>query len=364
MKTPLYQQHLDLGARMTPFAGWDLPIQYEGILPEHLHTRRGSSVFDICHMGEFEISGPHALADMEQLVTQRITSLVPGQCRYGFLLNESGGVIDDLTVYRLAEDRFMCVVNAGTAEEDAAWIRAHLSPDSHFTDLSPYTGKIDIQGPTSREDLERVLEQSLPDLKYFRFTEWDCDGTPCLLSRTGYTGEWGYEIYLPTDQTAALWERLVQDGTIRPAGLGARDTLRLEVGYSLYGHELNAESTPVGACRGMFIDLEKPFIGREAVARELEQGAPRYLAGLRLSSKRASRNGDKVWAGDREVGEVTSGSLAPSLDVAVALAYLEPGLDDPGTVLDIEVRGKRLPAEVVKMPFYTQGTARRKAAPA
>ncbi len=359
MKTPLYDSHVALGARMGPFGGWDMPIQYAGILPEHAHTRTKTSIFDICHMGEFELSGPTAEADLERVLTQNIQTLAIGQCRYGYLLREDGGVLDDLTCYRLGADRFWLVVNAGTCAGDAEWIQGHLSATTKFLDLSPTIAKLDIQGPTSRAEMEAVTGFPLPDLKYFRFAEITLWGEPCLLSRTGYTGEWGYELYFPWNKAVEFWDRFLASPNILPAGLGARDTLRLEMGYPLYGHELSTERTPVATGRGSFMDRKKEFIGKPAVERDLEQGAGRYLAGLRLESKRAARAHDPVFQGDHRVGEVTSGSLAPSLGVAVALAFVEAGVSGPGTPLAVEVRGARLPATVAPLPFYPAGTARK-----
>ena len=343
---------------MAPFAGWDMPIQYAGILAEHEYTRRATSLFDICHMGEFDLRGPTALADLEKILTLPVAPLAIGQCRYGYLLRDDGHVLDDLTCYRLGPEHFWLVVNAGTRPQDAAWIWQHLSPTTRFTDLSDDTGKLDIQGPTARAATERALGVKLPDLGYFRFTELTLDGVPCLLSRTGYTGEFGYELYCPMHSVGAFWTKLLAGGEIKPAGLGARDTLRLEMGYALYGHELNLERTPAGASRGRYIQLTKAFIGHAAVAAELQQ--PRQmLVGLRLASKRAARAGDAVAAGGRTVGLVTSGSVAPSLGVAVAMAYVEAACATAGTQLDILSRGTELPATVVELPFYAGGTARK-----
>jgi aminomethyltransferase len=359
MKTPLYDVHVALGARMAPFGGWEMPIQYAGILPEHAATRNGTTLFDTCHMGEFDLRGPTAEADLERLLTQNIRGIAVGQCRYGYLLREDGGVLDDLTCYRRGPDHFWLIVNAGTREGDGVWIQAHLSPRTRFADLTLQTGKLDVQGPTSRAAVERAFGLRLPDLKYFRFADLELGGVPCTVSRTGYTGEWGYELYYPRDETVRFWDALAAAGA-SPAGLGARDTLRLEVGYPLYGHELGLERTPVAAARGSFIDTGKDFIGQAAVARDLERGCDRYLVGLQLGSKRAARAHETVVAGDRAVGEVTSGSLAPSLGVAVAMAYVDAALTTPGTALQIESRGARLDATVVDMPFYKKGTARKK----
>ena len=361
MKTPLFESHVALGARMVPFAGWDMPIQYAGILAEHHHTRTACSVFDTCHMGEFELEGPSALSDLERLITCSVRTLRAGQCRYGYLLRDDGGVLDDLTCYRLAEDRFWLIVNAGTREGDREWVRGHLSAGTVFRDLSDETAKLDVQGPLARAAMERALGGPPPDLGYFRFARATLAGVDALVSRTGYTGEWGYELYFPASEAVRLWNLLLSDAAIRPAGLGARDTLRLEMGYPLYGHELSADRTPVGCARGQFLDMTKDFVGRTECARVIEEGCPGYLAGLRLDARRAARAGDPVTSNGGVVGEVTSGSFAPSLGVAVAMAYIDDALTAPGTRLEVGPASRSLPAEVVPLPFYRSGTARAKA---
>lgn len=343
---------------MAPFGGWDMPIQYEGILAEHHATRRAAAVFDTCHMGEFELRGPDAERDLERLLTLRVSNLRDGQCRYGYLLQDEGGILDDLTCYRFGPDRFWLIVNAGTRESDAAWIRRHLSPGTQFDDLTLRTGKLDVQGPDSRAAIERAFGATLPDLKYFHFAGSELGGIPFTVSRTGYTGEWGYELYFPRDQTVRVWDQLLAAG-VRPAGLGARDTLRLEVGYPLYGHELGPDRTPIAASRGAFVDVSKDFIGKDAVARDLDAGCSHYLAGLQLEGKRAARAGDTVLLDGEPVGAVTSGSLAPSLGVAVALAYVDASLCHPGQPLQVESRGTALKGVIVELPFYKEGTARR-----
>jgi len=356
-KTPLHEQHQKLGARMGEFGGWDMPIQYAGILQEHEQTRTQASVFDICHMGEFELSGTTAMEDLERLLTCNIESLNIGQVRYGFMLKDQGGTIDDLTCYRMDADRYMLVVNAGTAEKDAEWIQNQISSGTRFTDLSASMAKLDVQGPKSRDVLEDVFGCILPELGYFKFKEFEAMHASCILSRTGYTGEWGYEIYLPNEAAVSLWDKLVEHGQCEPGGLGARDTLRLEMGYSLYGHELSESRSPAVTSRGLFINAAKNFIGRAAVNADLNQPSE-LLVGLQFSSKRAARSHDKLFFNDQEIGEVTSGSLAPSLGVAVAMAFVKPDYSEKGQVLDVEIRGKRFPAEIVDFPFYKSGTAR------
>ena len=360
MKTPLYETHVKLGARMAPFGGWDMPIQYEGILAEHAYTRHRCGLFDICHMGEFELSGPTAEQDLERLLTQSVKSIAVGQCKYGFLLRDDGGVIDDLTCYRMATDHFMLVVNAGTCAGDAEWISNRLSPATRFHDISPWTGKLDIQGPESRACMEEALGERIPDLKYFHFTRMTILGVSCLISRTGYTGEWGYEIYMPIEATQLFWNKWMATGKIKPVGLGARDTLRLEVGYPLYGHELSTARTPAAAFGENFVDMSKDFIGRSGVARELEKGSPQKMVGLALTSRRAARAEDTIWSGSKKIGVVTSGSLAPSLGHAIALGYMDTDATAPGSEVEIEVKGARLSARITALPFYQNGTARKK----
>lgn len=362
-QTPLYQEHKALGARMAEFGGWDMPIQYEGILVEHAHTRTQVGLFDICHMGEFEISGPSACVDLERLLTCSIASLQPGQCRYGFMLNEQGGVIDDLTCYRLEADRYMLVVNASRCADDASWIRSHLSPGTVFVDLSAQLAKLDVQGPSARAAVECAAGAPLPDLGYFRSAPANLFGCDMLISRTGYTGEFGYELYFPAGEAVGVWRALLDHPQIRPVGLGARDTLRLEMGYSLYGHELSETETPVAVSRGAFIRKSGGYIGEEAVHRDLRQ-PPVLLVGLMLDSRRAARAGSVVRQakGGETVGRVTSGALAPSLGRAVALALVRTDFAQPGTRLEVDIRDSGSDAVVVDLPFYQQGTARQPAA--
>ncbi len=360
MRTPLYNQHIKLNARMAPFAGWDMPIQYEGILAEHLWTRSHTSVFDTSHMGVLSLRGATAERDLERLLTMNVATIAEGQARYGYLLNDHGGCLDDLTCYRFGSDHFWLIVNAGTRAGDLEWIRAHISSGTELEDLSPRTAKLDVQGPTSRADLEAALGESLPDLRYFRFVAQKLAGIPTVISRTGYTGEWGYELYIPATAAVDFWNLITKSGAIKPAGLGARDTLRLESGYPLYGHELNAEQTPVAASRGSYMDFSRDFIGRDACQRDRDAGCARYLCALQLNSKRAARAHDSVMLGDKNIGEVTSGSLAPSLNTAIAFAYVDSAHTAVGTQMEIDVRGSRLAASVVETPFYKNGTARKK----
>lgn len=360
MRTVLYEEHVRLGARMTLFAGWEMPLLYEGIVREHMRTREACSVFDTCHMGVFKLSGPAAAADLDRLLTQPIASMTAGRCSYGYMLAENGGVIDDLTCFRLADAEFLLVVNAGTREKDAAWIRNRISGSTAFEDRSGATAKLDIQGPLAGQAMEACFGTRPPELKFFEFREVRLGGADCLLSRSGYTGEFGYELFLPAGFAAETWRNLLASKTAFPAGLGARDTLRFEMGYPLYGHELSLEFSPAGAARGKFIDLNKNFIGKDAVAAELRLGTADRLVGLRFPGRMAARAGDPVFAKQTSVGRVTSGMFAPSLETAAALAYVPPEFACPGAGLSAVSRGKTIPAEVSALPLYTGGTCRRK----
>ena len=263
LRTPLTAWHEAHGAKMAPFAGWLMPIQYEGIIVEHQHTRQHAGLFDICHMGEFLIEGPGADEALSKAVSHNLQTLAPGKCRYGFLLNEKGGVLDDGIIYRFGPDSFMAVVNAACAANDFAVLRARLPQSVKMTDISAETGKIDLQGPESLDVLEKLLGQNFHDLGYFGFRETTWQGTPLLVSRTGYTGELGYELYIESSVTEAFWSALLADERVKPIGLGARDTLRLEAGLPLYGHDLDENHSPAEAGMGRMMTSTADYVGRE-----------------------------------------------------------------------------------------------------
>jgi len=343
---------------MVPFAGWDMPVQYAGILAEHEHTRTQASLFDCSHMSEFRIAGPGAIDAVATAVACRVRTLKVGRCRYGFLLDESGGILDDLLCYRLGEDELMIVANAGTHDRDAEVLRQRLSGVT-FADISDETAKIDLQGPAALEVLERLGRGDLCDLAYFHARRTRLAGMDLLLSRTGYTGERGYELYVRPDQVETLWNRLREDEAVRLAGLGARDTLRLEMGLPLYGQDLDETVTPVEANLARFLPKAGGYVGAEAVAEHARRGPERRLAGIVFDGRRAARHGDAVACTDPACeGTVTSGSFAPSLGCAAALAYLPPACTEPGTAVEAETRGSRIAGRVTDLPFYTGGTAR------
>ncbi|HBE95527.1 MAG TPA: glycine cleavage system aminomethyltransferase GcvT [Desulfovibrio sp.] len=355
--TPLTAWHRANKAKMAPFAGFDMPVQYEGIMAEHAQTRTRACVFDICHMGEFLLLGAGAKDALNRVVTQDLDTLAPGKCRYGFLLNDQGGILDDLIVYCLGPDRYMIVVNGACEATDFAWIKGHLAPGPVLQNISADTGKIDLQGPLSLEVLEALTNGSWARLGYFSFQESSFEGAPLIVSRTGYTGELGYEFYLPWDKTPALWERLVADTRVKPGGLGARDTLRLELGYPLYGQDLDTAHTPVEAGYGAFLTKASDYTGKAGLANVRQRLIPLVIEG-----RRSARHNDPVHLPDGTVaGVVTSGSFAPSLGHCVALAYVKDGLQEN---MDFVVKAAKvdLPAKRGTLPFFTQGTARKKLA--
>jgi aminomethyltransferase len=357
--TPLHDWHVAHKARMVPFAGWDMPVQYpSGILAEHEQTRTRAALFDICHMGEFLVGGDQAEEALGRIVTHNLQTLRPGKCRYGFLLNTDGMVLDDLIVYRLAGDKFMLVVNAACREQDYNWLHQHLPASVHLEDISEATAKIDLQGPCSYQVLCRVLPENWHDLGYFSFRPSSYRHAEILVSRTGYTGELGYEIYLPARSALSFWEACLEDTWLKPAGLGARDTLRLEMGLPLYGQDLDLEHTPAEAGYAGLLTSPAAYIGKAGQLSIRERLTPLSIAG-----RRSARHHDPVaTTSGRIVGRVTSGSFAPSLGHCVALAYIAESHVDEHNFL-VQTGKTELAAQRSGLPFYTAGTARMKLEP-
>jgi len=358
-KTPLYNEHLALKAKMVGFHGWDMPLQYTGIIEEHLHTRNMVSVFDICHMGEFLIKGPNAAEDINHLFTSAVDSLKIGQCRYGFLLNEKGRILDDLITYRLDQNEFMLVVNAETKVNDAAWIKGHLSKGTFLEDISDRTAKIDLQGPHSQEVLSSLIDLPLDGLKYFGFKSGKMRGIKSIISRTGYTGELGFELYFDIGSAVNIWETILNIKIVKPAGLGSRDTLRLEMGYPLYGQDINLEYTPVESGHMHLISMDKDFIGKPAIEKQVSKGAHQNLVGFILEGRQAVRPGYDIFCDNKKIGIVTSGSFCPSLKCAIGLGYVKPGFKNTGTELNFVSGRRQLSGQVAGLPFYKKGTVRR-----
>ena len=357
-RTPLTGHHEALGARMAPFGGFTMPMVYQGIVAEHTAVRTGVGIFDTGHMGVFHIGGGSAVADLENLLSCPVATLAVGQCRYGFLCNPGGGVLDDTILYRMEPDAFMMVVNAGTRQDDAAWVRSHLHPGTSFEDVSQETGKIDVQGPRSPRLMHTLCDTPITHLGYFRCMRTSAGGIPLTVSRTGYTGEVGFEIYCPASATGDLWQRCLELGAT-PAGLGARDTLRLEMCLPLYGHELSAQRNAAESGLLWAIDPGKTFIGCDAVRDPLR--VRQRLCALRLADRRAARAGTVVeLPNGASVGCVTSGSYAPSLGVAIALGYIDSPHAVTGNDVQLPTAKVALRAQIIPMPLYRQATGRQK----
>ncbi len=362
--TPLTSRHIALNAKMAPFAGYNMPISYAGINEEHQNVRQNVGVFDVSHMGEFVIKGKQAL-DLVQLVTSNdAAKLAIGQVQYSCLPNTEGGIVDDLLVYRLAEDQcaqgeqaFMLVVNASNIEKDLNWINRHNQFETRVIDISGQTGLIAVQGPQAAKILGQLTDIPLDTLKYYTFTKGTVAGIPnVLVSATGYTGAGGFELYVNTSDTAALWDAIFDAGRnsgIQPAGLGARDTLRLEMGYCLYGNDINDQTSPLEAGLGWITKLNKgPFLGSEVLQQQKATGVQRKLIGFTLQERRVPRHGYAIedQAG-HTIGEVTSGTMSPTLGYPIGMGYVDIAHSTPGTGLHIIAGGKKLAAQVVKVPF-------------
>lgn len=357
-KTPLYHEHERLGAQMAPFGGWMMPIQYGGILAEHRWCRESAALFDTSHMGELLFRGDFVDSGLESLFTFRVGAIAIGRCRYGFLLNDGGGVVDDLTVYRMADDEAMIVVNAGPADKDFSVIRDAVAGRGFLENATGRTGKLDLQGPLSREVLAAVFGPEIGDIPFFGFRRLNVAGSEALVSRTGYTGELGYEIYLEADRLPTVWQQLLEDDRVRPAGLGARDLLRLELGYSLYGSDLDESTTPLEAGLERFVDFSRDFVGREALLCRQAQVPARLKAAFKVSSRRTPRHGYRIFCQGEPVGEVTSGAFSPMLGRGIGLGYVKPSAAARGTLLEIRHESVVMEAVVVNLPFYREGSLR------
>ena len=363
-RTSLFDTHTSLGARMVEFGGWEMPVLYSGIAQEHHAVRQAAGLFDISHMGEFLFDGPDALKFLNQLLTNDLAKLEPGQGQYTLLCQDNGGVIDDLYAYRLGDTRHLLIVNASRLEIDWMWIKAqrnsrHKSLQLEVSDRSSELSAMALQGPKAAEIIAGVFPAAT-ELRKNQIAELDFGGATGWVSRTGYTGEDGFELVVPNEHAVSLWEQLMSLGQapgLVPAGLGARDTLRTEAGYSLYGHELTSETTPIEAALGWAVAHDKPdFIGRETLAAQKQDGVSRRCIGFKMTGKSAPpRKQYKIFSADgtdREIGEVTSGTQSPSLGCGIGLGYVECAHAKPDTGIEIEIRNRRFPAQVVRRPIY------------
>jgi aminomethyltransferase len=357
--TPLFEKHRALNAKMVPFAGWNMPVQYsEGIIAEHNHTRNKVSLFDICHMGELRIKGTGAAEALEQIFPRSVISQTTGSCRYNFLLSDTGTVIDDLIIYRMDQDEFLIVVNAGTKDSDLIRLRELIPESIEIVDESACTAKLDLQGPESANTLEELglTKEELP--KYYKWINTSIAGVPVLLSRTGYTGELGFELYFNADFSEKIWDLLLDQSDVKPAGLGARDTLRLEMGYPLYGHEMDIETTPIEAGFKGMLNLEdnRNFPGAEDLKNI---PVKKQLTGIVLEGRRAAREGTEIMIDGQIVGKVSSGAFSPSLGKAIAMGYFNSEVKiTPETQVELAVGRGTIPGKIASMPFYRDSTVR------
>jgi aminomethyltransferase len=347
LRTPLYDRHVALGARMVPFAGWEMPVQYEGVIPEHKAVRSDCGVFDVSHMGELEVEGPQAGALLQSLLSNDLDRLEDGRAQYTLLTNESGGIVDDLIVYRLTPFRYLLIVNAANRETDFDWLKEREIRGSDVRAVSDDFGLLAVQGPHS---LERL---ALPDAPAFSFAEGEIGGISCMVNRTGYTGETGVELMVPAEDAGELWDRVLDRGA-KPAGLGARDTLRLEVCYPLHGNDIGPETDAISAGLGWVCALDTGFTGAEELRRIKADGPSRRLVAFVMEERAVPRQGMTVEGG----GEVTSGTHSPMLDRGIGLAYVPAALAEPGQELIVDVRGRPRRARVVPKPIYKREESR------
>ena len=360
-KTPLNALHREMGGRMVDFGGWDMPVQYPaGTIEEHLRTRTHAGLFDVSHMGEIDVKGADAVSFVNRLTSNDVTRLVDGQAQYSALTTPQGTVVDDLVIYRLSNDHLMLVVNAGTTDKDWDWIASHRAAEAvELSNVSSDYCQLALQGPDALSILQKLTTMQLSDISYYHFKPGDVDGVACIVSRTGYTGEDGFEVYAAADKAEQLWNKLLKAGSfgsatgVLPCGLAARNTLRLEAGMALFGHEIDETTTLLEANLGWICKLDKgDFIGRDFLAAQKEKGVTRRLVGFEVMDRGIARDDQEVVINDQRVGRVTSGSPAPFLKKNIGFAYVPAEFAAVGQELKIDVRGRLVGAQVVKTPFY------------
>jgi aminomethyltransferase len=354
-QTPLYQAHLQLNGRMVDFAGWQMPVQYAGVIVEHEAVRNGVGLFDVSHMGEVEFCGEGALEEVNRLISNDLNRIVDGQALYAGLLNERGGFVDDVVVYRFSPERIFICVNAANREKDFAWMKAHAQKVKPV-DRGDEFAQIAVQGPKAAAVVQRLTRVQLENLGNYRFTEGEVAGVACILSRTGYTGEDGFELYCPPLGAEKLWFALLEEGKAEgaaPAGLGARDSLRTEMKFALYGNDIDDEHTPLEAGLGWIVKLDKPqFVGKAALEQQKQQGVGRKLVGFELTEPGVPRHGYPILENGERVGEVTSGTLGPSVKKAIGIGYVPARLSAEGSTFQVDIRNRPVAARVVKTPFF------------
>lgn len=355
-KTPLNQKHYDLGAKMVDFGGWDMPVQYSGILEEHKAVRTKCGLFDVSHMGEVWVRGTDAIKYINYLISSDISNMKPGQIKYGVLMMPTGKAVDDLLVYKYDDEKYLIVVNASNTDKDFAWMKEHKGDFKvEVENQSADFGEIAIQGPLAEGILQDLTDTKLSEIDYYNFTEGKVAGVEAIISRTGYTGEDGFEVYTKSDEAGIVWDKILAAGSdkVIPCGLGCRDTLRFEAKMPLYGHELSDQISPLETGLGRFVELDTKgdFIGKEALAKEKAEGRKRKIVGIEMVGRGIARDHYIVKQDGKEIGYITSGSYSPTLDknLGLAIVPVEVNVDDTITV---EIRGKDIEAKVVKTPFY------------
>jgi glycine cleavage system T protein (aminomethyltransferase) len=357
-KTPLNAVHRASGAKMVPFGGWDMPVEYAGLIGEHMAVRKAAGLFDVSHMGEFEVVGPGALAFLQRVTTNDVAKLVDGQVQYSAFPMPSGAPVDDVTVFRRGAESYLLVVNAGNIEKDFRWLQAQAPAGCELRNASDDYGLVALQGPRAQEVLQPLTSLDLSTVKYYRFAAAQVDGHAVTVSRTGYTGEDGFEIFVPPGELEALWNRLLEAGAPRglvPVGLGARDTLRLEARMCLYGQDMDETTTLVEAGLGWIVSLDEAkgeYPGRAVLAEQKKGGPPRKLVGFEVTGRGIARHGYPVLVQDERVGEVTSGTYAPFLQKNIGLCYVPAARAVVGTELAVDIRERKVPARIVPTPFY------------
>jgi len=352
MKTPLYDRHVALGGKIVDFAGWELPVQFSGVIAEHKAVREHAGVFDVSHMGELRMTGPDTFANLDRLLTNRYAGMPDGSCRYSPMCDEHGGVVDDVIVYKYTDTDVLIVVNASNTEKDFDWMRAHLKGDVPLENHSARYAQLAVQGPDAAALLAPLTDGALPEKSYTFVPERLVSGHLCLISRTGYTGEDGFELYCSPADAPDLWDAIIAHGAV-PCGLGARDTLRLEAGLPLYGHELSADVSPLEAGLSRFVKMDKDdFIGMSGIAA---RGVSRKRVGLRITGRGIAREHFPVTCEGAAIGHVTSGTFCPTLNGAYAMALVDAAYAKPGTSVDVTIREKPVSAEIVRLPLYKRG---------
>lgn len=359
-KTPLYEIYPSYGAKVIDFGGWALPVQFQGIIEEHNNVRTNAGLFDVSHMGEIMVEGPGALEFLQYLSTNDVSTMANRQALYTLFCNENGGIVDDLLIYKMMDDRYMLVVNAANTDKDFAWIQDQLSKgdwDVKLDNISDQMALLALQGPKAEYVLQLMTDYDLGSIKRFRFADHVIvDGVPALVARTGYTGEDGFELYVANEHAIKLWEDILDAGKdhgVQPAGLGARDTLRLEAGLSLYGNELNDEITPLEANLGFFVKLNKEkFIGKPVLGQQKAEGIKRKIVGFKMLGKGIARTGYPIEVDGLEVGQVTSGTVSPTLKENIGFALVDIDYAKLDQVVEIVVRNRKIEAQIIKTPFY------------